>query len=336
MRALIILVLLALAMLTPSNGEDYICTEGGPQLMARHAGASMESGRSDYILIDLKNCGNISLKACIEPSDQREADLASIESEYEANCSRAIGTWAELLSRDDKIVVLSGPQVAGSLAPGQSRSIRFLTQADADLAAGIYPFSLKLDYARQSNVQISGEAGFPDLSFQYKNESELFPIEVAVSAGPKIEVQEVRGLASPGDGSELEIVLANHGDQAAEDLIIQPQIQMPFTGTSGQAALERLDPGRSASVFLSMDTENGAKTGQYALPLVINYLDGEIQQSSETAALVQVEKHSALRFRIIRPAQMALISILLVLAVYIGLKGRKGGLKGGQRRRKRL
>lgn len=331
MRALIILVLLALAMLPTSNGDDYICTEGGPRLLASSVVSSMESGRSDYILIDLQNAGNISLKACKEPSDQREADLASIESEYEANCSRAIGIEAELLSRDDRIDVLSGPQVAGSLSSGQRRQVRFMASADADLAAGIYPFSLKLDYSRQSNVLISGESGFPDISFQYQNESELVPLEVAVAAGPKIAVQEVSGPASPGDSSELEIVLTNQGDQAAASLIIQPQIQSPFTGTSGPAALERLDPGRSASVSLEIDTENGAKPGQYALPLVISYLDGEIQHSSETAALVEVEKHSALRSRVIRPALIALISMLLVLIVYIGLRGR---IKSSQRRRK--
>ncbi|HWQ18189.1 MAG TPA: hypothetical protein VN455_00305 [Methanotrichaceae archaeon] len=333
MKALIILVLLALAMLLPpSNGDDFICTEGGPQLIARSASASMECGRSSYIQIDLQNAGNISLKACKEPSDQREADLAGIESEYEANYSRAIGIEAVLLSRDDRIDVLSGPQVAGSLSPGQSRQVRFLASADSDLAAGVYPITLKLDYSRQSNVQISGEAGFPDVSFYYQNETALVPLEVAVVTGPKIAVQEVRDPASPGDSSELEIVLANQGDQAAEDLIIQPQIQPPFTGTSGPADLDRLDPGRSASVFLDMDTENGAKPGQYALPLIISYLDGEIQQSSETAALVQVEKHSALRSRIIRPALIALVSLLLILIVYIGLRERKDG----QRWRKRF
>lgn len=333
MRALIILIMLALAVLTPSNGEDYICTDGGPQIMARSVGSGIESSSSDYILIDLQNAGNISLRACKEPSDQREAELASIESEYEANCSRAIGTRAELMSRDDGIEILSGPQVAGSLSPGQNRSIRFLAQADADMAAGVYPFTLKLDYARQSNVLISGDVGFPDISLQYRNESELVPIEVAVSIGPKISVKEAKGPASPGDTSELEAVLTNCGDKAATGLIIQPQIQPPFTGSSGPASIERLDPGRSESVFLEIETDNGTKSGQYVLPLAVSYLDGDIQKSRDTAALVQVERHSALRSHIIRPALMVLISLLLALVVYIRLRGRS---KGGQRRRKRL
>jgi hypothetical protein len=332
MRALIILMLLALAALPPSFGDDYICSEGGPQITASFVGSSIECGRSDYVAVVLQNAGNVSLRACKEPSDQREAELGSIESEYEANGSRAIGITAELLSRDDKIEVLSGPQVAGSLLPGQNRSIMFLTRTDEGLAAGVYPFSLKLEYARQSNVLTSGEAGFPDVSFQYENVTEIVPLHVVVTAGPGVSVLEVKGLASPGDSAELEIVLSNSGDQAAGRMIIEPLIQPPFTGSAGPAALDGLDPGRSASVFLNIDTDGGAGSGEYPLPLVISYMDGGIRQDQETAALVKVEKHSAVRSRVIRPAQMVLISVLLALVAFIGLGKR---FRSSQKKRKR-
>ena len=116
----------------------------------------------------------------------------------------ASSIMAELESSDDRIQVLSGPQMAGTLAPGENKTVQFMIRTEsADV--GIYPLQLRLNYSRLSQVTISGEESAPDIVFSYQEVSQDLPLQVKVVRGPKIELKELKGEATLGKESSLEV-----------------------------------------------------------------------------------------------------------------------------------
>ena len=109
---------------------------------------------------------------------------------------------AGLESSNDRIRVLSGIQMAGTLAPGENETVQFMAQTElADV--GIYPLQLRLNYSRLSKVTAEGVDSAPDLVFSYEEVSFEIPLQVKVIRGPKIELKEVTGEATAGKEATL-------------------------------------------------------------------------------------------------------------------------------------
>jgi len=123
MKALAVFVVLLLAIL-PGRGMDP--GMDGPHLEVTSVLGHLELERPSVLAIVLHN--NASALA--------PADVAG----FDAQKRDAMGIVALLQSSDDRLKVLSGPQVAGTLAPGESRSLAFTLLVEG-AEVGVYPCS---------------------------------------------------------------------------------------------------------------------------------------------------------------------------------------------------
>jgi len=205
------------------------------------------------------------------------------------NKANASSITAELESSDDRIRVLSGPQMAGSLGPGEDKTVQFMADTEgADV--GVYPLQLRLSYSRLSEVTASGEESAPDLVFSYKEVSQEIPLPVKVVRGPRIELKELKGEAIGGKESSLELSIVNNGDEPALDLRVETRSMPPFLRVENEKGPVNLDPGGSYLVKMLVLTDENATPGYSPLPVKISYLETEDigQRSQDLAVLVMV------------------------------------------------
>ncbi len=170
---------LLLSTIIPGCAEDQRAEEPHLEVSAIHGALEMDR-TTTFAIVLLNNAS--------PPEGPGELDL---------NKANASSITAELESSDDRIRVLSGPQMAGSLGPGENKTVQFMAQTEgADV--GIYPLQLRLSYSRLSQVTASGEESAPDLVFSYKEVSQEIPLPVKVVRGPGIETKELKGEAIRG------------------------------------------------------------------------------------------------------------------------------------------
>jgi hypothetical protein len=296
MKELLIIIALVLACSIPTRGDT---TSDQGQVVIRSVSGGMDVGRTGAITIELEN--NISFRP--PPSGILRT---------KGSCLDIV---AELQSLDQKISVISAPEFAGSLAPGENQSLEFMASADQDIIVGTYPMELVIRYSRLSDVKSTGS--IPDILFGYENAEEILPLETKVSLGPRIRL-EVDNAASPGTTSELTFTFTNTGDETARDLHAQLAPQYPFEPLSGVSDLGTLEPGGSVSVGLRVFTENDTNTGFYALPCKISYQSDALPRNEEVAAIVEVMERSWNSMAILAAAGV----LLIAAAIYVGIKFR--------------
>jgi len=186
------------------------------------------------------------------------------------NSARSI--LAGLVSADDRIEILSGPQMAGLLPAGENLTVQFTALAQG-APIGIYPLILRLNYSRLSGVRQSREDGLAGFVFVYERLSRDISVPVEVVQGPKVVLEKTSGRARPGEGSKLSITIANRGDEPAVQLSMQARPSAPFLMVENAADEVSIAPGESAELSLSVFTDENATQGYYALPCIISYRD---------------------------------------------------------------
>jgi hypothetical protein len=313
---LLILLLLSLSQCSGVDGGLPKAPGAGPDLHVTSVYGNLELGRPSSIFVVLENGALPGALPSDEddPAFQREA---------------ARGIIAEITSPDDGIEILSGPQMAGLLAGGESTVLQFSVLAEG-LPLGIYPINLRCNYSRLSQVASIGDDGPPSLAFDYEKTSIDFPLKAEIATGPRMEIEEEdewsSGVAA-GEEAELELNVANLGDEPAQDFQIQFLPRPPFLMVENRWAISSIAPGERAAVSLNVFTDENASYGCYALPCMIAYKDGpdgEIWRE-EKAALVYVGDRPYPIW--IYPAAAGLI--LLFSALLWLAHGRR---RGGQRR----
>jgi hypothetical protein len=299
MKWLLILLLFVLMGISVRGAEPV---QSGSFLEVTSVSGALETDKPSILAIEIRNIAPV----------EEEAALGLQKGE-------AMGITAELRSLDDRIRVLSSPQVAGSLLPGENRSLEFTALAEG-AQAGIYPLELILSYSRLSQVLTSGDAKMPDFLFEYENSTQKMPLEAKVIIGPKIRLEEVRGKAYPGKVSEMEILFVNQGDAVANDLRILASPQTPFEKSEITSVEERLEPKASTRVQLRVLADANSTPGNYALPFTIFYRDGGLPgegglRSEEMAALISIQRDSIYGWLI-----MPLAGALLLIGGYIVIR----------------
>ena len=299
MKWLLILLLFVLMGISIRGAEPV---QSGSFLEVSSVSGALEVDKPSILAIEIRNIAPL----------KEEAALGLQKGE-------AMGIAAELRSSDDRIRVLSSPQVAGSLLPGENRSLEFTAQAEG-AQAGVYPLELILSYSRLSQVLTSGNPMMPDVLFEYENSTQKIPLEARVIIGPKIRLEGVRGKAYPGKVSELEILFVNQGDAAVNDLLIEASPQAPFENAEIIGVQRNLEPKTSMSVRLKILADANSTPGSYALPFTIFYRDGGLPRegglrSEEMAALVLIQRDSISEWLI-----MPLAGALLLIGGYIEIR----------------
>jgi hypothetical protein len=277
--AFLLIFMLALAALQP-------CAASGPHLMISSVQGRLEMERPSSLFIEIRN----------------NAAPAAGQG-MEAGKALAYGIEAELKGNDDRIEVISGPQLAGSLGPGENRTLAFVALAHGG-AVGVYPLELHLSYSLLSEVAISGDESMPEVKFVYEKAAQNLDLEARAVLGPRIEVAEVRGGTYPGRESDVEVVLANHGDEPALEVQLLASSHWPLNVTGIEEGKESLDPKASASWRLAVYADPNAAPALYALPCNLTYRDADIKRREDLAVLVSVVGDSWWRFA---PYALALI-----------------------------
>ncbi len=304
MKGLTVLFTLILVFST-AGGSD-----AGPNLVVSSLSGGLEVGRESTIIVDLRN------NASSVPMKDLPADIGSGE-------PKAICILAELQSKEDGIEVLSGPQNAGALGPGENRSVEFLVRAKEEAGVGIHPLELALSYSYLSNVNVTGDASLPDMAFHYNEASKTTPLEVETAIGPRIGIEEVKGSAAPGKEFALEVAFINRGDAPAADLQLQMMPQEPFSCSSCAVNISALAPGEVAQAKFRINS-NDTQDGEYALPVSVSYMHADGTRHEELAALVQVRGRSWIELAIFPAALLLLLILLSALGVYVYMvKGRR-------------
>ncbi|HII05757.1 MAG TPA: hypothetical protein HA349_00130 [Methanotrichaceae archaeon] len=317
-------VLLAFVLLSPMAlaEEDFYRAEGGPQIFVSSLGSSLETGKVGSVFVNIENQGEVTgLEEKRTPQSEDEKMLALLEGEMEMEGSEAVGIEARLLSRDERLEVLSRPQLAGSLSGGDmlKMPIEFSVRAEESASAGIYPMVLEISYERLEDVQVQGNPLYPEIYFQRAAAKETITLEVPVMTGPRIEVAEVKGSISPGRTTDLELVLANSGDISAREVRAEILVQPPFNSTEDKVELGDIEPGKKAAAEFPLEVDREADPGEYALVCQVQYISGEgdAQRREDLAALVEVKAPTGLRAILIVP----IIAIVLTI-LYLGGAGK--------------
>jgi hypothetical protein len=305
MKALAVLVVLLLIAI---SGRGADTGEDGPHLEISSVFGHLEQNRPSVLTVLLHNNASAPAKGAGFDAKKGDAD----------------GIVALLQSEDDRIKVLSGPQGAGTLAPGENKSLEFTALAEG-AEVGIYPLQLCLNYSWLSQVTISGDENLPDVVFQYEDDAREMPLHAKVVQGPKIQLEELKGEAFPGEESELQLLLANLGDEPALDLQVEAHPQMPFSSVETEKEPTRIDPDGSAVVKLKVLTEDNAASGSFALPCQIIYRDGD-KRTDDLAVLVSVRRGWPLGW----PSGAVLL--LLLIGVFLGTRKYLSGRKKARRR----
>ncbi len=164
-------------------------------------------------------------------------------------------------------------------------------------------------------MTVSGSMAAPNFVFSYERASQELPLQVKVVQGPRIEQEELVGDALLGGQSSLGVVLANRGDLSAFDIQMQARPIAPFLMIENGQENVSLAPGESATLKLSVFTDQNATSGCYALPCQLSYRDGQNGEpkSQDLALLICVSEQSSIPWLYMGAAGL----ILLLLAVGI-------------------
>lgn len=318
--AVLVLLLLPLALAE----EDFYGSEGGPRIFVTSVNSTLETGKTGSIFVKIENQGEVTgLVEKKAPQTEDDKMLALLEGEMEMEGSEAIGIRGRLSSRDDRVEVLSRPQLAGSLAGGEvlDRPMEFSVRADSTASAGVYPMVLEISYERLEDVLVRGNPLYPEIHFQRSNTTETISIEVPVMAGPILELEVVKGSISPGRSTALELVVANRGDLPARDLRARLLVHPPFNSTGEEIELGDVEPGKRSGAEYPLEVDRLADPGERALVWQVRYRAGEGEErSEELAALVDVKAPTGLRALLVVPIVAILITLIYLGGVRRGLR----------------
>jgi len=323
-----IISIVSVFLVSTATGDDYCKAEGGPKLAIVSVDSKMKVGCVGSVLIELENLGDVVMKPKRSPQSEMENMLAALEGEMELEASKAMGIEARLMSKDDKVEILSGPQLAGSLQSGDvSKSpLEFQVRIDGDANAEVYPMVLELSYQVQNNVLVGGDPLYPEIQFQRDSAQETISLEVTVVTGPRIVVKEVQGDLSPGHSSWIEVTLENRGDEPAVNLRAKLE-PLPWFKMSDETldplVVGEIAPGKSKKTEFWVEVEEDIEPGNVGLICQIWYVSGEEAQKDIGVEAVETTEELALLMKVERPSRFKTfitISILatLIIALYFG------------------
>lgn len=311
MKGLAVLLVLIMAVM-PTNAEypsDVPSSGRGPHLTVSSLSGSLEEGRPSMITIQICNDAHSNASA--------GEDNLSIPGIVE---QEAMGTTADLRSQEEGIRVLSSPQPAGSLAPGENRSVEFLVLAREGAGSGVHPLSLMLNYSYLYSTAVTGDEQMPDVAFLYRDDSLTVPLEVRAVLGPSVEIKEVQDRVVPNQDSEIIVTFANRGDAPAENLSAEILPQEPFDCVACLEALGSLSPGDTAEGKFRLLAKN-ASTGNYALPCRLSYTHAGEMRDDELAVLVELRGQSWIESvkSVTFPAAALILIMLLAFGIYLAI-----------------
>lgn len=317
MKGLAVLLILIMAVM-PTDAENvsdmpYPPYPGsGPHLTVPSLSGSLEEGEASIIKIQI--CNEIRNNA-----SAREDNPSSPGTDEQ----EAMSITADLRSQEEGIRILSSPQLAGSLAPGENRSVEFLVLANEGAGPGVHPLDLVLNYSHLYSMKVTGDDQMPDVAFFYRDDSLTVPLEVSAILGPKVEIKEVQDRVAPNRDSDIVVAFVNRGDATAANLSAEIIHQEPFDCVACREALGSLSPGDTAEGKYRLLAKN-ASAGNYALPCRLSYASytsaGETREE-ELAVLVEVREQSWIDSikSFTFPAAALMFLMLLAFGIYLAI-----------------
>lgn len=270
---IIYLSLLIFHQSVSAQALDQSEQNGAPDLQILDIYGNFEIGRPSSIFVLLQNNAapgkGAEGTAGTAGTAGAEGGAARYAPGLERETARSLA--AELLSSDDRIEILSGPQMAGLLPAGEDVTVQFSALVKG-APPGIYPLELRLNYSRLSGVIPSREEGLTSFAFAYERLSKQQLIQAEVVQGAKIVLEEAGDIAAGGE-SKIRLAASNRGDEPAWRLQLQARPSPPFLMVENGADETSIEPGGSSDLRLSVFTDENATSGYYALPCTITYWD---------------------------------------------------------------
>jgi hypothetical protein len=308
MKRLMAVFLFALAMAAAIHDAKAV---EGPNLIISAIAGNLETGQAGTLMIEISN-------NAIANQTQTEQDELGVER------SKALAIMAQLISRDDRLKVLSDAQPGGSLAAGENRTLLFAVLPQKEAELGIYPLEMLVSYSNLTDIALSEDQS---LVFIYENATKMLPLEAKVSLGPKIILKDIKGTVVPGKESLVQVVISNQGDEIANDLQLDVEVQEPFLDSTVSSNLGDLRPGKSACAQIKLEAQNALRERYYALPARISYITNGFNRKEDTAIILEVKNQSWLSVVMLPTLALLLISAGIYIVVRI--------FKKPQQRRKR-
>lgn len=143
------------------------------------------------------------------------------------------------------------------LFPDCSEEITYTLRAPSDIDSGVHIIDFSLSY-EYNDRQLTTDL---QVGVLVEGEEDL---EVVDTNYPEI---------NPGDEDvEINTVIQNLGTKEAENIVVEPVIEYPFTAKTDQGKqLGSLDQDEKGSLNLELDVKEGIDSGNYLIPLNVSY-----------------------------------------------------------------
>lgn len=143
------------------------------------------------------------------------------------------------------------------LFPDCSEEITYTLRAPSDIDSGVHIIDFSLSY-EYNDRQLTTDL---QVGVLVEGEEDL---EVVDTNYPEI---------NPGDEDvEINTVIQNLGAKEAENIVVEPVIEYPFSAKTDQGKqLGSLDQDEKDSLNLELDVEEGVDSGNYLIPLNVSY-----------------------------------------------------------------
>lgn len=160
----------------------------------------------------------------------------------------------------------TGSRSAGTIEPGERRTLNYSVTASGDADATSYPLTLTADYKDEDGQQFTtsgttlGITPDPEQSFA---------------------VGEVTSNLQVGDDGQLSGVVTNTGTRAVDDVVLKwASEQRNVNPTESEYAVGRLEPDESAEFDFDVEVSDAARDGPRQFSLVAEYENDQGNQRS--------------------------------------------------------
>lgn len=171
--------------------------------------------------------------------------------------------------------VETGSRSAGTIEPGERRTLNYSVTASGDADPTAYPLTLTAEYEKANGQQFSTSGK-----------------TVSITPDPEqsFAVGEVTSNLQVGDDGQLSGVLTNTGNRTVEDVVLTwAGEQRNVNPTETEYAIGSLEPGESAAFDFNVEVSDAARSGPRQFSLVAEYENDQGNQRSSEPAKIRQE-----------------------------------------------
>jgi hypothetical protein len=176
------------------------------------------------------------------------------------------------------VQVVAPESSVGTLAPGESRPVRFRVSVSEDADPGSHLFTASVEYENaDGDVRRTGS-----------------PLRQSLPVGPEqavLAVRDVNASLHSGRDGVVRVTVENTGDRPLTDANAKLFVNDPLSSSDNGAFLGRLDPGETATAVFTVSPSGDTVVKEYAGTVEVRYEDasGDTELSDGLQVGIPVE-----------------------------------------------